>query len=154
MKLIGLVLLSSCAVIQQLQGGGTETPASHARGARWDGPECKRALYQLDELGGYDYNAKDTTEDNSPEAQVLLQVCTRRQKPGYADHVIPQHPRIRELKVEEAYFDQDDRHLDVVAAAVYAVARAAKTGEEHAEFYLSKPDVGLALFFTQVISPD
>lgn len=145
---------SGCVMLEKLRVGGSETPESQARAARWDGPECKRALYQLDELDGYDYNAKDTVEDPAPEAQVLLAVCARKQKMGYADHVIPQHPRIKELGLEATYYTQDDWKLDVLSAALFAVHESELRNKDHAEMYLNKAEVGLALFWTQVITAE
>jgi hypothetical protein len=72
-----LALVSGCSLIHQLKGGGgAETQASRSRAATYDGPDCKRVLWQLDELSdSFDYNAKETAEDPSYETQILLAVC-------------------------------------------------------------------------------
>ncbi len=123
-----------------------------AAGATWDGSECKRALYQLDELNGYDYNAKPTKPDPSLEGQVLLQVCRRKEKEGYADHTIPQHPRIKELAIDETWFAQDDWRVDTVSAAVFAVGQMRRHGDR--DLNSLPADVGLALFWTRIITPE
>jgi hypothetical protein len=139
-------------MIAQLENRSGRVVAGSEGNHNYDGPECRRVLYQLDELTGDDYNAKPTTTDLSAEAQVLLQICIRREKDGYYNHTIPQHPRIAELSTEEAWFSQDDWKLDVVSAAVFASGAAVKRAR--GEDYITKADVGLALFFTRIIPPE
>jgi hypothetical protein len=144
--------LPACALL--LPGSANTASSAALGGGSWDGPECKRALYQLDELGGYDYNAKDTVVDPSPEAQVLLQICLRRQKDGFADHTIPQHPRIKPLHLDEAWYAEDDWHLDVVSAAVFAVGQANESHRPNYQGFMTKAFVGVALLWSRIITPE
>ncbi len=134
------------------RGSTTSSSGATVAGATWDGSECKRALYQLEELNGYDYNAKPTKDDPSLEGQVLLQVCRRKEKPGYADHTITQHPRIKELAIADAWFAQDDWHVDAVSGAVFAVGQMRR--HNNPQLNVLPADVGLALFWTRIVTPE
>src|SRR5690242_9751804 len=115
---LAIALIAGCSFITSLKGGGTETAESRGRAATYDGPECPRVLWQLDELTSLDYNAKDTTENPSYETQILLAVCKRRSKTGTYGHEIETWPRFRALGATTAYLAQDDFRLDPIAAAL------------------------------------
>jgi hypothetical protein len=143
---------SGCLTLARMtNGGGTETEMSRSRAARYDGPDCARVLYQLDELDSSDYNAKDTTVDNSREAQILLAICTRRSKVGTYGHDIPQWPRFSELDAIAVYKVYDDLRREPVLPALAAVQIA---NDQASKSYAqpSKQQVGLALFWATVVS--
>jgi hypothetical protein len=118
-------------------------------------------LYALDELGGYDYNAKKREKDPSPKSQTLLAVCRRGQKVGHQDRTILQWPRIVPVMPREVYPTQDDRQFDsvlIAASAIFGVRGGVGHGDRIHNLTHSGPErtqnLGLALMWTEIITPD
>jgi hypothetical protein len=158
------VSVSGCTLVPLLRagsGGSTSTPGSNGSGttppphdatATYDGPECKRVLWQLDELDDLDYNAKETTPDPSYETQILLAVCKRRSKVGTYGHDIPTWPRFEPIDPRASYLAQDDWKLDPIAAALSAIHVAAARIDTMSHRDPRESDVGLALMWTQLVT--
>lgn len=147
-SLLAVVLaLCGCAGIS-FQPTYAESSWSRLRAARWDGPACGHVLYSMQEVGER-YNSMEAREDPTPEAQILLAVCTRRTKTGTYGHKIDQWPRVKEIDPTKAYLAQDDARLDVLSAAVTVAHVANALNRERRD--IDKQDVALALFWRRVV---
>jgi hypothetical protein len=73
-----LFLVAGCG--SMFGGGLQETEWSMSRADRYDGPECGRVIKQ--DIGNNDYNQPPGIRDDpTPESQILVATCVRRQKP-------------------------------------------------------------------------
>ena len=107
---VGLSLLVMVAVAQV--GCLRLSRGSRNAAATYDGEECKKVLLPLSERGAY------TAEDDpTTEAQVLLAVCTRRERTGRRRALQTQKPRIRRVSAVDIYRALDDYRPDTVRIA-------------------------------------
>ncbi len=161
---LGVVLLgmlSACTV--RVGGGafsgyGNETNESAKRVATFDGDECIRAYYALDEHNpSSDYNRSSDRmpeiDNPSPVAQILLATCVRRSKTGTYGHDIEQWNKVKPLSAEEVYLGLDDRKLDMVSAALTAVF-IMNPMDRHYDRYEGKKWAGLVRFYGEIIDRD
>lgn len=154
-------MLSACTV--RVGGGaysgyGNETNESAKRVASYDGDECIKAYYALDEhnpSSDYNRNSDRMPElDNPlPEAQILLATCVRRSKTGTYGHEIEQWNKVKPLSAEDVYLGLDDRKLDRVSAALTSVF-IMNSQDERFSRYEGKKWIGLVRFYGEILDRD
>lgn len=156
-----LVAVGACTIRTgggAFSGYGNETDDSAKRAATYDGDECIHAYYALDEHNPHsDYNRNSDRmpeiSDPSPPTQILLATCVRRSKTGTYGHEIKQWNKAKPLDAEEVYFGLDDRHLDIVSAALTAVF-IMNAQFERFNRYDKKKWIGLVRFYGEMIDRD